>query len=614
MSKVYRLLVSVLVVAFVLSACTVAPAPAPAPAAPAKVEPTKAPEPAKAEPPKAPEPTKAPAPKAAAEYHGAFPYSVPPKGHLNSFVTDGIPNGLSIYFDLLNLPGARYYWAENKWMPLAAEKWALQPPDKFVLNLRKGIKWSDGKDFTAKDVVATYNFGRLFKWTEFKYVDTVKALDDYTVEFHMSTPSTVVERYVVTRQYRSAATYGALADEAQKLVDAKKTADSDEWKALVQKATEFRPDKLIVNGPFDLDMKSITEAQLTLVKNPTGYPADKVNFDKVVLYNGETPVVTPLVLAGDVDYATHGFPTSTEKQYVDMGIRILRAPVYSGPAIYFNQDIYPFSRVEFRQAIAYAVNRDENGKVSLGQSGKAVQNMVGFSDILVSNWLTKEQMDKLNKYAYDPKKAEEILTKIGFKKGSDGVWLDDKGKKLEFELSVPAEYADWSAAAENLAEQLNKFGVKTTVRGVNFQQHPTDVNQGKFQMAIRAWGAAHPHPHFSFVQDLFTHNYVGSTVGKGMNFPLKQTVDGKEVDLEQTVVQAAEGLDLNVQKEKVTTAATLFNQLLPIVPLWERYGNNPLLNKRITGVPDDANPIFKNAVYGDNFIVMMILDGTLKPK
>jgi peptide/nickel transport system substrate-binding protein len=608
MFRLSRVLIVMAVLALALAACAPAPAPAPQPTQP----PAKAPEATKAP---APAPTKAPEPaKVGGEFHGAFPYAVPPTGHLNSFTTNGIPNGISIYWDLLELPGARYYWAENKWMPLAAEKWAFQPPDKFVLTLRKGIKWSDGKDFTAKDVVATYNVGRLFKWTEFKYVDTVKALDDYTVEFHMATPSTVIERYVLISRYRSAATYGAIADEVQKLVDAKKGADTDEWKALVQKATEFRPKELIVNGPFNLDMASITEAQLTLVKNPKSYLADKVGFDKIVLYNGETPVVTPLVLAGDVDYATHGFPTATEKQYIDMGIRILRAPVYSGPAIYFNQDIYPFSKPEFRQAIAYAVNRDENGKVSLGQSGKAVVNMAGFSDILVPNWLTKEQMDKLNKYAYDPKKGEEILTKIGFKKGSEGIWLDDQGKKLEFELSVPAEFADWSAAAENLAEQLNKFGVKTTVRGVNFQQHPTDVNQGKFQMAIRAWGSANPHPHFSFVQDLFTHNYIGSTVGKGMNFPMKQTVDGKEVDLEKVVVQAAEGLDVNAQKEKIFAAASVFNQLLPIVPLWERYGNNPLLAKRITGVPDDANPIFKNAVYGDNFMVMMILDGTLKPK
>ena len=144
MSKVYRLFALVLVAAFVLSACAPAAAPAPAQPAPAQAEPTKAPAaaeptkaPAAAEPTKAPaaapaatkapEPTKATAPAAAAagqEYHGAFPYQVPPKGHLNSFVTDGIPNGISIYQDLLELPGARYYWADNKWLPLVAGKLA----------------------------------------------------------------------------------------------------------------------------------------------------------------------------------------------------------------------------------------------------------------------------------------------------------------------------------------------------------------------------------------------------------------------------------------------------------------------------------------------------------
>ena len=54
--------------------------------------------------------------------------------------------------------------------------------------------------------------------------------------------------------------------------------------------------------------------------------------------------------------------------------------------------------------------------------------------------------------------------------------------------------------------------------------------------------------------------------------------------------------------------------MLPIVPLWERYGNNPALDKRVIGYPAEGDPIYKNAVYGDNFVVMMILDGTLKPK
>ena len=55
------------------------------------------------------------------------------------------------------MPGARYYWADGKWLPLIAEKWEMQAPDKFIMNVRKGLTWSDGKPVTAKDVVATFN-------------------------------------------------------------------------------------------------------------------------------------------------------------------------------------------------------------------------------------------------------------------------------------------------------------------------------------------------------------------------------------------------------------------------------------------------------------------------
>jgi peptide/nickel transport system substrate-binding protein len=610
MSKWFRLLTVMVVLATVLSACAAPVAPPVQPAQPAVEEPPTGATPETTEV----EPTEPPPPPPGAEYHGAFPYQVPPTGHLNSFVTAGIPNGLSIYWDLLELPGARYYWSDGSWLPLYADSWEFQAPDKFVLKIKPDLKWSDGAPVTSKDVVATFNVGRLLKWTVFKYVSDVKAVDDTTVEFTMSTPSTVVERYVLLEHLRSAATYGAIADEVQALLDAGKGEDSDEWKALVQKITDFRPEKLVVNGPFDLDMNSITESQLSMVKNPTGYLADQIGFDKVVLYNGETPTVTPLVLAGDVDYATHGFPTATEQQYKDMGIRITRAPTYSGPAIFFNQDVYPFAKPEFRQAVAYAVDRGQNGQVSLGESGKAMTYITGFSDNMLSNWLTQEQIDGLTVYDYDPAKAEALLTGIGFTKGADGVWVDDQGNPLDFELIVPAEFADWSAAAENLAEQLNNFGIKTTVRGVNFQQIGTDVDQGKFEMAIQGWGAGNPHPQFALSNDLFLHNYVGATAGKGMNFPMKQTLDGEEIDLEQIVVQSAEGLDLDAQKDKVATAAKVFNQLLPIVPLWERYGNSPLQGTRLAPAPDDTDPIWKNALYGDNPIVVMMLDGRLTPQ
>ncbi len=564
-------------------------------------------------PTQAPQPTAAP-PAKPTEFHGAWPYKVPPEGHYNTYVPNAI--SLGIYWDVMQMPGAMYIWAKDQWIPLMYTSWEFVPDKSlFVVHLRKGAKWSDGSDFTAKDVVTTFNVGRLFKWTVFKYVDDVKATDDYTVQFHMSVPSTVVQRYVLKERIRPASTYGEFGKKVADLLAAGKTSDSEEWKALQQEVTNFRPKSLVASGPYMIDPNSITEAQLTLVKNEKSWAAKQVNFDRLVIYNGETPTVTPLVLAGDIDYATHGFPPATEKQFIAQGIRIARPPIYSGPAIYFNNDVYPLNRAEVRQAIAYAINRQENGTVSLGKSGIAVKYMVGFSDSLVPLWLNQDQIKQLNTYDYNPQKAAEILTGIGFKKGDDGIWIDDKGKKMEFELTFPAEYADWSAAGQNAAEQLTKFGIKITPRGVQFQQHPTEIRQGKFQMAIRHWGSStNPHPHFAYQGVLFRYNYIGSTEGKGMDFPMKQTVDGEEVDLEKLIIDSAKGLDPEAQKANVAKMAIVFNKLLPVVPLWERYGNNPVNETaRVTNWPSDNDVLLKNSAYGDNFVIIALLQGILKP-
>ena len=109
-------------------------------------------------------------------------------------------------------------------------------------------------------------------------------------------------------------------------------------------------------------------------------------------------------------------------------------------------------------------------------------------------------------------------------------------------------------------------------------------------MAIQSWGASsHPHPYFSFVQDLYTFNYVtaANSGGKGMNFPLKQTTSAGPIDLQAVVDKSAQGLNVDEQKKNVTAMA--FNELLPIMPLWERYGNNPALEERAE-VPGGRRP------------------------
>ncbi|MBS1251308.1 MAG: putative ABC transporter-binding protein [Anaerolineales bacterium] len=586
-----------------------------------------APAPAPVEQPEEAAPAEESAPPAEeageAAFVGAWPYQVPPTGHFNSYVTNALV--LGIYRDLMEQPLAMYRWADGSWMPLLATDWELVPPDTFTLNLREGVTWSDGSGFTAQDVISTFTLGRVMGWTVWQYVDEIEAPDDHTVSFHMAVPSTVVPRYVLRQAIVADSVYGEFAEKAQAIFDEGKGRDSDEMQALRQEFEAFRPGEMVVSGPFKVDPDSITESQLTLVKVPTAWNADQVGFDKVVLYNGETPTITPVVLAKEIDYATHGFPPATEAQFESEGIRVLRPPIFTGPALYVNHDIYPLNVKKVRQAIAYAINRDENATVSLDESAIRQQYMVGFSDNLAPLWISEADLGKLNPYEYDPAKAEEMFKDVGFTKADDGVWVDDEGNRMEFELTAPAEFADWSAAAENLAEQLTKFGIKTTVRGITFTQHPTDVRQGKFELAIREWGAGHPHPHFSYVTNFFSYNFVsaptpGSTApqsaaGPGMNYPLEQDTEVMgEVDLAALVVRAADGLDEAAQKEKVTEIALVYNELLPQIPLWERYGNNPTPpGVRVTGWPSDDAPIMQNSPYADSFVIMMILDGTLQP-
>ncbi|HYG58061.1 MAG TPA: ABC transporter substrate-binding protein, partial [Symbiobacteriaceae bacterium] len=329
-----------------------------------------------------------------------------------------------------------------------------------------------------------------------------------------------------------------------------------------------------------------------------------------------TAQVTPLILDKKVDFATHAFPVATEKQFQAQNIRIVRFPTNSGPALFFNNDVHPFELKEFRQAIAYVINRDENGAVALGASGVGVKKMAGFSDNMIANWVPADVAAKLNGYAYNPAKAEELLKSVGFTKGADGIWVDDKGKKVEFEVSVPSDFADWSASADNVVQQLNKFGFKAVVRGVPSSQAPTDINAGKFQVGYRLFGSSIPHPQFGFIADMITYNAGGQLQNKekpGQNFPLKQKWSGGEIDFNQMITDSGAGMDMAKQKEVIGQMSLAFNELLPIVPLFERYYNSPVLeNVHVTGWPKDGDPILKNAG-ADFWPTLMILTGKLEP-
>jgi peptide/nickel transport system substrate-binding protein len=542
--------------------------------------------------------------KKGGEFHAAWPWDLPPKGHYNYLNSTAIVSG-SYLTDFFIPSLAVYRWAEGKWENWLMES-ATQTGENYEVKLKQGLKWDDSKELTSADVATTYWIGRAQGFGIWTYADKLETPDKYTVRFHINRPSSLVPRLVLRNGIRPDSQFGTFAKKIQDLYNSGKTTTSDEVKAAVKEVTDFRPDNPPAIGPYKIDKASVTAAQMTMVKNPGGLYADKVNFDKIVVYQGETDAVTPLVLAGDVDYATHGFPLATDKAFGDNGIRVVRGPLYTGPAIVFHWMGAPeFQDKRLRQAVALAINKSESAKVTYGESAKAQKFMAGFSDNIVPLWVNSADQAKLKSYDYDVAAAAKLMTDAGFAKGGDGIWAKG-GKPLAYELYFPSDFADWTSAANHAGDALNKFGIKITLRGAIRSTQLADVNGGKFQIAMMGWGVGNPHPQASYIQDLQTFNTLQAA--GGMQYPLKQG----DVDFSALINAMGDGFDTDKQKDPVTKAAMAFNDLLPVVPLWERYGNNPVNEKkRVAKWPADSDPVYKNGS-GDSFVSIMIYNGTLK--
>ena len=551
---------------------------------------------------------------AQAVFYGGWPYQVPPDGHFNTFTTRAIQ--LGIYQNLMEPSLATYLWADAVYDGMLAEDFGFDDDGNYLVSLVDGVTWSDGSPLSAADVVTTFNISYLLSGAVWNSLERVEALDDNTVLFHLSTPSFAAERQILTFPIRPDSVYGDFGARAADVIAEGLGSGDEAFDELLSEVTEFRPEMFVASGPFQLLAENISDANVRLVRNETGLFADVVAFDEVVLWNGETETVTPLVLSGELWYGTYGFPPATEASFVNAGIDIIRGPLYTGPALYFNHSVGPFADPEVRRALAFAIDREENGFVSLGESGVAVELMMGFSDNLAPTYLSDELMDALEPYDYDPELAEEMLEALGFSRGSDGVWQDAEGQRMAFTLIFPAEFADWAAAAEHVSQVLNDFGFEITARGVQFQQHQQQVYDSDFELAIRNWGTSNPFPYLSYLEPFRRYNGLGELAGEGagggMRFDTLVTYSGGEVDLLELTIASSEGLDPQEQSAIIERLALAFNELLPIIPLWERYGNNPL-NRDFVNAPAGDDPIFLNAGNADHFMPYLIMTGGVTP-
>ncbi len=528
--------------------------------------------------------------------------------------------------------------------PTAAPK-ALQPPpatatsaptampapkapegtkSTITITLRKGAKWSDGAAFTTKDVIGTYNILWMQTSATWNSLVDVVARDEQIVDFFVSRPGPAILDTIVRAQItRPTAQYGKWMDAAADF--RKKNADrkGDDVKKVLDELLAFRPTSAVVYGPYNVDPKQLTEAQFTLVKNASGFNADKIDFDKVVVFYGDTTLSMPLYLTSDLDYTSNAYSPANLSAIRAAGSQfvVLGGPGTNGPGIYFNNDVYPLNKKEVRQAFAYAIDRVENCKVAFGESCRPVKYQVGFTDAAVPTWLNAAQVGKLNTYDFDVKKAEALLTSLGFKKGSDGIWVDDKGKKMEYELIVPADFTEYLASSENVSQQLAKFGIKATVKPYQSSQRNAVHKAGQYQisMDIGFRFTSVFHPLISYDYNLrpgigFKNDPEGPEGARGINLPYKQkTADGKEINIKEWVDKMADGFDAEAQKPFVADVASMFNDNLPVLEMFERYLTDPIDTKtRVTGWLPVEDKIYRNNQQNSP-VARQFLSGQLKP-
>lgn len=554
-------------------------------------------------------------------FHAAYPYVMPPTGHFN--FTPGLTQAVAIgiYREFTLPAGAMWDWAAQEWMYLIAESHEFNE-QKFVYKLRSGMTWSDDSPITIQDVENTFWLRWLMNQQEWPMISGLEVTGEDTVEFTLTAPSTVLDRRILKAPILPASVYGRFGEEAKKIFAAKKATDSAEANTLREEVSAWRPEdnakEVLSSGPFHWDIDSMTDARLTLIKRDTGLFADQIKFNKIHVYNGETNDITPLVLDGTIDYATHGFPVSTQKNWESDGKhRTLKPAVYAGMSILFGNNRHPeFNDARVRQAFAHAVDRAEAGVISLDASAKVSETMSGMPSLLDERWLDDETKGKLNSYPFDQDKAAALLEEAGWKRANNA-WTKPDGKPAEYQFTFQSDFADYPPSVQYYAEKLSAFGIKIELDGIESPNMTDRIYQSRFDLASASWGGQEVHPHYAYSTAFINDNepIARNQGGRGMDFALKRNVPGiGEVDIQDLVVRSGQGLNEDEQRALIQQLAIIFNHELPRLPVWERFGNNPgQEGPRVKKFPADDDPIWQSAAYIDNPVIMSLYRGTIEP-
>ncbi len=122
-----------------------------------------------------------------------------------------------------------------------------------------------------------------------------------------------------------------------------------------------------------------------------------------------------------------------------------------------------FTKKEFRQAMSCLLNRERIISQTFRGLGEPK-----YSFFCEANKFYNE--DIILQYRYSHAHAKKLLESAGFSKHDDGFLYDEKGRKVEFDLSFNAPISMFSDIVQIITDECKKEGITVTARPTDFQK------------------------------------------------------------------------------------------------------------------------------------------------
>lgn len=474
--------------------------------------------------------------------------------NFNPYTATGLPSGSFVqgaFYEPLIITGE----GGLKPVPWLATSWKWSNGNKtLTLNIKKGVKWSDGKPLTALDVVYSLTAGqqnaimdRIGLTGAGNEVKSIHGnVRKSTVSITLKAPDSQFISSILNRQF---------------------IVPQHIW-AKVKDPSTFLNSNPVSSGPFNV-ISRFTTQDYVFSKNPH-YWQTSANQPKIpcleYVQAASNDAALALIQSGQVDW-THNFVPNVETAYLAKDKAHYHA-FYATTAypisLTFDDTQYPYSLPAFRKALSLAIDRNSVSK--LGEYGYAPPvDAIGLGGLFPS-WVKDASVKAQAKAmaTYNPTAAKKMLTDNGFTyKGS--TLIDPKGNPVKLDIHVISGWSDWVASNQIITKNLRDIGIDSNVA--------LEPDWGSWQPNAMAtknptllWqGGSQGSPYGYFYANLSQNAYIkpgqdGTPTGNWEHY-----ADAKATSL---LDQWKATLDPKIQQSLATQLEKIWLNDLPIIPLF----------------------------------------------